>query len=128
MSIFYDSSRMTIFTPQYSYNNDIDFSFALCPTKRRQNLLSCMNKCRRYSERTSFYQENDLDTSDDSSESASSHLSNYSCRSVTFAKNIVSEVKYVTRYDKDKIGELFYSQMDVSRFKREMRMEKMRLS
>ena len=38
----------------------------------------------------------------------------------------MSEIISVPRYDRANLGQLFYSPVDVARFKREVRMERMR--
>ena len=48
-----------------------------------------------------------------------------SCRSVTFAEDVVSEVISVPRYEKESKSELFYSRLDMLRFKQEARLERM---
>ncbi|KAL7489960.1 hypothetical protein ACHAW6_015753 [Cyclotella cf. meneghiniana] len=48
-------------------------------------------------------------------------------RSVAFAENPVSEVISVPRYEKERIPELFYDQLDVARFRHEVRLERMRI-
>ena len=47
-----------------------------------------------------------------------------SSRSVTFADNVVSKVISVPRYEKERIGELFYNRLDMMRFKQEARLER----
>eukprot|EP00579_Thalassiosira_antarctica_P007577 CAMPEP_0201898046 /NCGR_PEP_ID=MMETSP0902-20130614/47775_1 /ASSEMBLY_ACC=CAM_ASM_000551 /TAXON_ID=420261 /ORGANISM="Thalassiosira antarctica, Strain CCMP982" /LENGTH=103 /DNA_ID=CAMNT_0048431083 /DNA_START=148 /DNA_END=459 /DNA_ORIENTATION=- len=94
------------------FDSEIDFTFAICP-KRQQ----CI-------ERTNFYHEYNGCDSEYASEDTSSVDS---CRSVTFADNVVSEIISVPRYEKESISELFYNRLDMMRFRQEARLERMQV-
>ena len=97
------------------FDSDIDFSFAICPRRRNRNT---------YIERTSFFQ-SEYDTAELETEEEEDDSSTSSCRSVTFAEDVVSEVISVPRYEKESKSELFYSRLDMLRFKQEARLERM---
>lgn len=105
------------------FDSDIDFSFAICP-RRRNNSQRCI-------ERTSFYQDDGYDHSEEDAsveeEEDTSSVDSSSSRSVTFAENIVSEVISVPRYERERVSELFYNRLDIMRFKQERRLERMQV-
>ena len=96
------------------FDSDIDFSFAICPRRRL-----CYNA----------YDDGDDDdctisTDDDKTSSVDSGASASTCRSVTFALNIVSEVISVPRYESNSKSTLFYNKLDMRRFKQEAKLER----
>mmetsp|Transcript_15473 Transcript_15473/g.33278 ORF Transcript_15473/g.33278 Transcript_15473/m.33278 type:complete len:119 (+) Transcript_15473:349-705(+) len=102
------------------FGSDIDFSFAVC--SRRQN--NCLLSNQDSFEGSSHFQYSVYDS--DYSDYASDDLSD-SCRSVTFADNIVSEVISVPRLEEERISELFWSSSEMCQFKHEARMERSRV-
>lgn len=99
------------------FSSDIDFSFAICPSRQ---YAGGVFPHQQRGERTNLYQE----YSGDASVYASDDTSVDSCRSVTFADNVVSEVISVPRYERERLPELFYSSLEVHQFKQEARAER----
>lgn len=129
----------------FLFDSEIDFSFAICPRRRRdeddqekledyevdsnehQQHLLCNSE-----ERTSVYLEYEVGRNNEQQPSATdeetiSTSSIDSNRSVTFAENIVSEVKVVPRYERERVSELFYNRFDIMRFRQERRLERMQV-
>ena len=118
----------------FLFDSDIDFSFAICPRRNvdedednKEQQQICNGE-----EQTSLYleYEDDDGSSNNEQQYASDEettTSTGSCRSVTFAENPVSEVKVVPRYERERVGELFYNRWDIIRFKQERRLERMQV-
>lgn len=116
----------------FLFDSEIDFSFAICPRRRRdvndnQQLPQQQQQLCNGEERTSFYQERGDSEQYESSDDEATMSSAESCRSVTFAENVVSEVKVVPRYERESVGELFYNRWDILRFRQERRLERMQV-
>lgn len=100
------------------FDSDIDFSFAICPRRRL-----CYNA---YDDGGDDDDDCTISTDDDDDETSSvdSGASASTCRSVTFALNIVSEVISVPRYESNSKSTLFYTKLDMRRFKQEAKLER----
>mmetsp|Transcript_2004 Transcript_2004/g.3756 ORF Transcript_2004/g.3756 Transcript_2004/m.3756 type:complete len:122 (+) Transcript_2004:224-589(+) len=107
------------------FDSENDFSFAN-RARRRINTL-CFHPINQGDtiERASFIVQ-DINECDDDSKNAQSSddaSSVGSCRLVTFAEDVVTEIIPVPRYEEESMGELFYSTLDEERFKCEARLE-----
>jgi hypothetical protein len=58
---------------------------------------------------------------------STSSSSEASSRSVTFAEDVVSEVRSVPKYEKESLALLFYNGSDLQRFRHEVKLESMRV-
>lgn len=145
--LFHSSHKFNILPVQRTmtafalFDPSIDLSFAICPRRRsirntnnnnnKSRRSWCLGPDRQSLESTSYYQQEEEDDGvvvlgsfdEASSESMASSVASLS-RSVKFADEIVSRVIPVPRYERASIGELFYSPMDVARFKRDYRRER----
>eukprot|EP00578_Thalassiosira_sp_NH16_P023599 CAMPEP_0181102518 /NCGR_PEP_ID=MMETSP1071-20121207/14363_1 /TAXON_ID=35127 /ORGANISM="Thalassiosira sp., Strain NH16" /LENGTH=100 /DNA_ID=CAMNT_0023185507 /DNA_START=272 /DNA_END=571 /DNA_ORIENTATION=- len=96
----------------FLFDSEIDFSFAICPRRSRDRDANDNQQPQQLcngEERTSFYQEYGDSEQHASSDNDATASSDESCRSVTFAENVVSEVKVVPRYERESVGDLFYN-------------------
>jgi hypothetical protein len=101
------------------FDSTIDYSFAIWAPRRTNchNPPSCL--------RTACYDDPCNDGCGYGNSTSSS--SEASSRSVTFAKNVVSEVRSVPRCEKDSVASLFYSGADLQRFRHEVKLESIRV-
>lgn len=119
----------------FLFDSDIDFSFAICPQPPQDYLAHQQPPCIKTN---SAYPEpipHSILFSGRWRESNNRHLLSCvalndgspldSCRTVTFADKIVSEVKSVPRYETESKRELFYNRLDLLRFRQEARLERM---
>lgn len=110
------------------FDSDIDFSFAICPRRRATDGYYCLGSKQQYIERTSFFEGFSIhDITEETADNDTSSVDSCSCRSVSFADNVVSEVRTVPRYEQESKSELFYNKIDMMRFRQEARLERMQV-
>ena len=59
--------------------------------------------------------------------SSADSVSSSSSRSVTFAEEVVTEVRSVPRYERESVPSLFYNRLDLQRFRHEAKLERMQV-
>ena len=135
------------------FDSTIDYSFAMWPPpcgkrkschRRRRRIPppplppSCLRGAAYYhpcyydvdpcNDGFSIAYSSSVDSSASSSPSSSpSSSSSSSYRSVTFAEDVVTEVRSVPRYERESVPSLFYNRFDLQRFRHEAKLEKMRV-
>ncbi|KAL3802755.1 hypothetical protein ACHAW5_008859 [Stephanodiscus triporus] len=110
----------------FIFDSTIDYSFAIWAPKRksRRNPPSCL----RTAPACVVDPCNDGHGCGRSLEIISpSSSEDTSSRSVTFADDVVSEVRSFPRYERESVPSLFYNRLDLQRFKHEARLERMRV-
>lgn len=120
------------------FDSTIDYSFAMWPpttpcgkrTSCHHHRPSCLRGAAYYP--PCYY---DVDPCNDGSSiaysssaySSASSSSSPSYRSVTFAEDVVTEVRSVPRYERESVPSLFYDRFDLQRFRHEAKLERMRV-
>lgn len=142
-SPLFDDARHTLFGSSIMafnslFDSTIDYSFAMWPPPCGKR-MSCHRRrppsCLRGAATPCYY---DVDPCNDgscghssiaysSSAESASLSSSSSYRSVTFAEDVVTEVRSVPRYERESVPSLFYNRLDLQRFRHEAKLERMRV-